>query len=108
MPVHDWTRASAGDFHDFHASWITHLKEALNEGLLPDGYYAQSEQHAGRTIADILTLSSRQGPPDDSTSGGVALAEAPPHVAFTMVADDATAYRAARRTITVRHRSGRQ
>ena len=50
MPVHDWTRVDAGIFHDFHNAWITHLKEALNEGLLPDGYYAQAEQHAGRLI----------------------------------------------------------
>ena len=51
MPVHDWTRVSAGTFHDFHSAWIIHLKEALNNGLLPEGYYALSEQHAGRVIA---------------------------------------------------------
>ena len=27
MTVHDWTRATAGTFHDFHLGWITHLKE---------------------------------------------------------------------------------
>ena len=37
MPVHDWTKVDAGIFHDFHCAWIIHLKEALNEGLLPDG-----------------------------------------------------------------------
>ncbi len=44
MPVHDWTRVEAGIFHDFHGSWITHLKESLNEGLLPSGYYALGER----------------------------------------------------------------
>ena len=29
MPVHDWSRVDAGIFHDFHASWITHLMEAV-------------------------------------------------------------------------------
>jgi len=28
--------------------------EALSAGLLPAGYYALSEQHADRTIADVL------------------------------------------------------
>ncbi len=106
MPIHDWSRVTHGDFHDFHSSWITHLKESLNNGLLPEGYYAQSEQHAGRTIADILTLSTRTPPPNDQA--GVALADAPPRVSFKMVADDATSYRVARRTVTIRHRSGRQ
>jgi hypothetical protein len=65
MPAHEWSRVTHGDFHDFHSAWITHLKESLNNGLLPEGYYAQSEPHAGRTIADILTLSTRTPPPND-------------------------------------------
>ena len=56
MPIHDWTRVSAGTFHDFHNSWITHLKEALNAGLLPQSYYAMGEQQAGDVGPDILTL----------------------------------------------------
>lgn len=35
MPVHDWTRVNTGTFHDFHSAWITHLRDALNGGLLP-------------------------------------------------------------------------
>lgn len=57
MPAHDWRRVSAGTFHDFHGSWITHPKEAMNGGLPPDGYYALAEQHLGGNIADVLTLS---------------------------------------------------
>jgi hypothetical protein len=41
MPLHDWTRVSAGTFHDFHVSWNVALKEALNTRLLPAEYYAQ-------------------------------------------------------------------
>jgi len=33
MPMHNWTRVSAGTFHDFHNAWITHIKESLNAGL---------------------------------------------------------------------------
>ncbi len=56
MPVHDWTRVDAGTFHTFHTSWITHLMEAFNGGLLPTNYYALSEQVATRMQADPLTL----------------------------------------------------
>ena len=82
MSVHDWTRVDAGTFHAFHTAWITHLSEALNEGLLPPGYYALPEQHGGRLIADVLTL---QVPPPGAVprliaEGGVAVAETPPQV----------------------------
>ena len=30
MPIHDWTRAEAGDFHHFHQTWIPLLAAALN------------------------------------------------------------------------------
>jgi hypothetical protein len=46
MPVHDWTRVEAGIFHAFHQNWIVALSAALNEGILPDDYYALPEQHA--------------------------------------------------------------
>src|SRR6266478_5165711 len=42
-------RVEAGIFHDFHTVWIGTLRTALNEGLLPQGYYALAEQHAGRS-----------------------------------------------------------
>jgi hypothetical protein len=56
MPVHDWKRVDAGIFHDFHTVRIGQLRTALNSGLLPKGYYALAEQHASRSIADVLTL----------------------------------------------------
>ena len=64
MAVHDWKRVYAGAFHAFHVAWITHLSEALNDGILPPGYYALPEQHGGRLIADVLTL---QQPSPDRT-----------------------------------------
>jgi hypothetical protein len=44
MPIHDWTRIFDDAFHDFHLEWISALKFALNEGILPRGYYAAAEQ----------------------------------------------------------------
>ena len=40
-------RVDAGTFHDFHAGWITHLKEVLNGGGLPPGFFALAEQVLG-------------------------------------------------------------
>jgi hypothetical protein len=105
MAVHDWTRIKAGAFHDFHGSWIIHLKEALNAGLLPPGYYALSEQHAGRAIADILTLEEEDGASFSVGTGAVAVAEVPPRVSQKMVASENAAYRSLRRTLAIRHSS---
>ncbi|MDA1017373.1 MAG: DUF4058 domain-containing protein, partial [Planctomycetota bacterium] len=107
MPIHDWTRVFPGTFHHFHCSWITHLSEALNSGLLPDDYYAMAEQDADDVIPDVLTL-RRGGVAERNDTGGVLLAEAPPKVSLRMFADEDATYRALRRTIVIRHRSGRE
>jgi hypothetical protein len=82
MPVHDWTRVDAGIFHAFHLGWLGQLQAALNDGVLPEGYYAMAEQHAGAAIPDFLTLHT--SPPGTL----------PRHP------------RARRRTLAVRHVSG--
>jgi hypothetical protein len=104
MPVHDWTQVNAGTFHHFHNTWITHLSEALNGGLLPDGYYAMSEQHAGRVIADVLTLQVDDDVPIvGCETGAVAVTDAPPKVTRRVVAGPNATYRALRRTLSIRH-----
>ena len=55
MPVHDWTRVSAGTFHDFHCAWIAEIRKALNDGRLPKDYYAQAEQVAGEVGSGVRT-----------------------------------------------------
>lgn len=112
MPLHDWTRVIAGTFHDFHNSWITHLKEALNAGLLPKPYYALGEQRAGETGPDVLALRETNGDEealeaDRNGSGMVAVAEAPPRVHLSQEAKlEAAFYLAKRRTLVIRHASG--
>ncbi len=104
MPVHDWTRVNAGTFHDFHSAWITHIKETLNGGLLPKGYYALAEQHAGLGIADILTLQTDdQATLTPKEAGPVAVAEAPLRVGRKIVAGPNATYRTTRRTLAIRH-----
>jgi hypothetical protein len=108
MPIHDWTRVYPGTFHDFHSAWITHLKEALNRGILPSDYYALAEQHAGEIVPDVLTLTSRRGETEQPPQGALALAEVPPQVSLHESADEATLYRLTRRTLAIRHRSNRR
>ena len=47
MPIHDWTRVRSNRFHDFHQGWTIALRNALNAGVLPPGYFATAEQKAG-------------------------------------------------------------
>jgi hypothetical protein len=108
MPLHDWTLVEDGIFHALHTTWMGLIQNSLNEGLLPKGYYALAEQHAGRFITDVLTLHASpepQGPlPPLPPAGGIAVAEAPPKVQREMVIDQETRARA--RSLAIRHVSG--
>jgi hypothetical protein len=110
MPVHDWTRVEDGIFHAFHVGWIGVIQTSLNGGLLPKGFYALAEQHAGRSIPDILTLHASPAPerPSEplpfSGTGGTAVADAPPKVRRKQRIPASAAGR--RRTLAIRHVSG--
>jgi hypothetical protein len=108
MPVHDWTRVDAEIFHDLHIAWIADIHKALNSGLLPEGYYALAEQHAGRPIADVMKLYARHASleslPLPPVTGGIAVAETPPRVQRRQTVESAFLTR--RRTLAIRHVSG--
>ncbi len=110
MPVHDWSRVGAGIFHDFHGAWITAIRTALNEGLLPDRYYALSESYADDMIADVLTLETRDeeglGPMGGAPGhpGATAVATAEPKVRIVETAEE-DAILARQRWIAIRHSS---
>jgi hypothetical protein len=116
MPVHDWTRVTAGTFHAFHLAWIAEIQRSLNSGLLPKGYYALAEQVAGEVIPDVLTLQqsgSAQGEQGDQggfESGTAAavltVTEAPPHVSVTATTSEAATLALHRRHIAIRHATG--
>ena len=106
MPMHNWTRVSAGTFHDFHGSWISELKKTLNNGLLPSEFYAQSEQIAGQIGPDVLTLKARDTTAEVSADGATAVADAPPKVSYTTELDEIDSYALRRRTLIIRHSSG--
>ncbi len=73
MPIHDWTRFEAGDFHHFHLSWVVAIADPLNGGLLPEGYMAILERVTGRPIPDVVTLEARG--PREEPEGGIASME---------------------------------
>jgi hypothetical protein len=110
MPVHDWTRVDAGIFHDFHHEWISTIRRALNDELLPPEYYALAEQQAAGFGPDVLTLHGTGIAGGDRPSTGDAAASAnlllaPPKARFT--AESAGEfYRRKKSTIVVRHVSG--
>ena len=87
MPIHDWTRVNAGTWHDFHLSWMAELRNAINDGRLPDDYYAQAEQIIGPFGPDVLRLQETDAAdaipksedvPDSLQDGCVAVAMRPP------------------------------
>lgn len=85
MPIHDWTRVRPNRFHDFRQSWMLGIRNALNAGLLPDGYLALAEQITSGPEPDVVTLSLSNTP--RNAEGGLALAEAPVKVRFQAEAD---------------------
>ncbi|CAN5906476.1 hypothetical protein BH23PLA1_BH23PLA1_02630 [soil metagenome] len=110
MPIHDWTRVSAGIFHDFHHEWISEIKRALNGGLLPPGYYAMAEQIAGGLGPDVLTLEMPAPRPPASkptNGGGMAITQSPPKVRYHARTEQAEAavYAKKAKAVVIRHTS---
>ena len=110
MPMHDWTRVTAGTYHDFHGRWLGEMTNRLNGGLLPDDHYAQTEQVMTGMNADSLTLQTDEPPTvepgNDShdDGGGLAVAVAPPRVRF-IESLETDLYAAKARRIVIRHNS---
>ena len=110
MPVHNCIRVEAGIFHAFHQQWLIAISNALNEGVLPDDYYALPEQHAAGFGPDVLTL---QGSRDDENGsadpgapdGGGGLLVAAPRLAPT-AETDLEFYQRKQNAVAVRHVSG--
>lgn len=117
MPAHDWTRVTAGIFHDFRLAWIVELWKALNGGLLPAAVYAQIEPVARRVDPSTLTFESfecRHSVADDSpldppaADTVVALADAPPKVGFVDEITESMLLAANRQRLVIRRLAGDQ
>ncbi len=77
MPIHDWTRVDSGTFHDFHQGWTIEIRNALNRGVLPSGYFAMADQRMSGPEPDVVALKLRN-PSASPSAGGIAIAETPP------------------------------
>lgn len=113
MPVHNWTTVTPGTFHDFHAAWIAEIRRALNNGILPDGYYAMAEQVSGNIGPEVLTLQdlTRNGEDESlhESVGGTAsaIAVTQPRVSVIDTLAEAMVLAARRRRrLVIRHATG--
>ncbi len=108
MAVHDWSSVGAGIFHDFHQTWISTIKNRLNGGLLPDGFYALAEQVAEGPRPDVIALEETDtGRPPGGDPGGAAVAieQQLPRVQYTEEYE-ADIYANAADHVVIRHASG--
>ena len=104
MPIHDWSRVSAGIFHDFHQGWTIEIRRTLNRGILPPGYYAMADQRVSGPEPDIVALRLRGPEP----TGGLIVAETPPRLRQAARADtEAALYARKANRIAIRHELGR-
>src|SRR3978361_171606 len=71
-------------WESFHVNWAGSIADALNEDLLPDGYFAEEHAHAGaRFEIDVATFD------EESAGGSTVLATrtyAPPEAAISIPA----------------------
>src|SRR5688572_21363737 len=106
MPIHDWSHVEVNLFHHFHQAWTINISNALNTGLLPPGYSALVEQHAGGVAPDVLTLERRARPKTSPSRKGGALLEAPPPADWQVMRAAARASAARANRIVIRHSLG--
>jgi hypothetical protein len=91
MPIHDWTRVPAGAYHSFHQRWISAIADALNTGVLPEGYYALTEVDAKGPIPDVIAL--KASPPIPPTGpAGVAVLDYPPNARVVTRGENTAGY----------------
>lgn len=107
--MHDWTRIDPNDYHHFHGRWIFAIADALNGGLLPEGYFALAEHTTPPIIPDVVTLTMPEADPLNtysSSDGGTAVLESP--TAIVATAPGRKRRPAGRRRIAIQHARNRQ
>lgn len=60
MPMNDWTRVPSGLFHDFHQAWSIEIRNALNKGIMPKGFYALVEQKVDVPEPDVIAVEMKK------------------------------------------------
>lgn len=98
--MHDWTRVEAGIYHAFHGPWLQAIARVLNNGLLPDDYYALPEQVTAGVEPDVVTLHIPTAP--TGADGATDLDAHPPAVRLLERGRRTTRRRSLRR-LAIRH-----
>jgi hypothetical protein len=103
MPIHDWTRVSAGTYHDFHQGWTIEIRRRLNSGVLPEGYYAMADLKVSGPEPDVVAQRLRGPEP----TGGLVVAESSPRIQQTaQVETEKALYARKANRIAIRHELG--
>jgi len=106
MPIHDWTRVRSGTFHNFHYGWLAAIRDRLNAGLLPPGFFAMAEQFLGKPQGDVVTLENgANGAPRSDLNRNTAVTTARPKTKFVLAAESERYARKANR-IAIHHELG--
>jgi len=105
MPIHDWSRVPSGLFHEFHQSWSVRIKDALNGGSLPQGFYALVEQRVDGPEPDVIAVETKRGASPYST-GSVAVLDPPRSTLASRIPSDAARYARRANRISIRHPLG--
>ena len=105
MPIHDWTRVRSGLFHDFHQAWSIEIRNSLNRGSMPKGYYALVEQKVDGPEPDVIAVQSKVKR-KSQTDTTVAVMDPPKTSVTTHISSDAARYARKANRITVRHPLG--
>src|SRR5262245_20884650 len=76
-------------WESFHVNWAGAIADALNEHLLPEGYFAEEHAHQGaRVEIDVATFAEADAPPPGGGAAATATAPAwaPPAPAVVLPA----------------------
>ncbi len=105
MPMHNWSRVDPNIYHHFHQVWTAEICRVLNFGILPVGYSALIEQHAGSPVPDVLAVERKiKRKPTKQPTGGT-LIKTPPKTRYS--AESAKAVLAAKgNRVVIRHGLG--
>ena len=76
MPIHDWTRVEAGDFHHFHQCWVVAIRQRLERRAAASRLHGHGG--AGHRSPDSRCRHAPGYEPKAGPEGGIAVATAPP------------------------------
>jgi hypothetical protein len=108
MPMHDWSRVTAGIYHNFHYLWLSTITNRLNAGLLPKGMIAMAEQVIGGPEPNVVTLQQNEVDFAGSSGNTATLIEASPRPKTQFVIPlETERYAAKANRVVVRHSLGK-